>query len=299
MPNLSLIVPHRGDDARFEETLVAILENRPEESEVIVVHDGTYQDPYQLGDEVVFVQTDRRLPLPQLLNEGLMASFAPIIGFVVDGTIVSQHWADEAVYALQDDLDLVSVAIPTESRGQTSFGIDGRSLNNSLRLKKGAIHQHREREVCASSGLTCGLFRRSVLLALDGLKGSTLTAAEYDLAVSFSQLGLESECETEVRVVYQGPVAAKSDEVRELAEQAAAHGLVAAGWLAALQQAASTMIQSPATAMAWLSGVRSATEDTQVSRIEKARERIEQRNENSVLDASEYFSTSLQNRRAA
>lgn len=298
MPNLSLIVPHRGNDTRFEETLVAILENRPEESEVIVVHDGAYQDPYQLSDEVVFVETDRSLPLPHLLNEGLMASFAPIIGFVVDGTMVSKHWADDAMDALESDTDLASVAIPTAIGGQTTYGVDGRSLNNSLRLKKGAIHQRRQREICAASGLTCGLFRRSVLLALGGLQGTTLTAAEYDLAVAFSQLGLESECDTDVQVSYQGPTASKSEEVHELASFAAAHGLVAAGFLAALQQAAGTFVQSPSTAMAWLSGVRSAAEDTQLSRIEQARERIEQRNESSVVDASEYFSDS-RTRRAA
>lgn len=298
MPNLSLIVPHRGDDARFEETLVAILENRPEESEIIVVHDGSYQDPYELKDEVIFVETERKLSLPQLLNEGLMASFAPIIGFVVDGTIVSRGWADEAIETLQRDSELASVAFPTSINGQTVYGVDGRSLNNSLRLKRGAIYQRRRREICAASGLICGLFRRTVLLALDGLQGETLTAAEYDLAVAFSQLGLESECDTDTKVVYQGPVAPRSSEIRELATQAAAHGLVAAGSMAALQQLIGSLVQSPSTAMAWLSGIRSATEDTQVHRIEQARERIEQRNERSIVESSEYFNVS-QNRRAA
>ena len=44
---LSIVVPYDRDEAAFETSLVSILENRPEYCEVIVSHDGQYQD--QIG----------------------------------------------------------------------------------------------------------------------------------------------------------------------------------------------------------------------------------------------------------
>ena len=37
-----------GDLKRFEDTLVSVLENQPEQSEVVVVLNGPYDDPYEL-----------------------------------------------------------------------------------------------------------------------------------------------------------------------------------------------------------------------------------------------------------
>ncbi len=44
-PRLSIIVPYCRDEAAFETTLVSVLENRPNQCEVLVPHDGSYQDP--------------------------------------------------------------------------------------------------------------------------------------------------------------------------------------------------------------------------------------------------------------
>ena len=51
VPRLSIIIPHRNDQL-LEETILSVLENRPRDCEIIVAHDGSYCDPYQLVDEV-------------------------------------------------------------------------------------------------------------------------------------------------------------------------------------------------------------------------------------------------------
>ena len=71
MPRLSIIIPHRNNDQRLEETILSVLENRPRDCEVIVVHDGSYRDPYDLGDEVVYVQEEPNSSAVELLNAGL------------------------------------------------------------------------------------------------------------------------------------------------------------------------------------------------------------------------------------
>ena len=55
IPQLSIVVPVHGDAAAFESTLISVLENQPAASEVIVAHDGSYDDPFDLGEEVRFV----------------------------------------------------------------------------------------------------------------------------------------------------------------------------------------------------------------------------------------------------
>ena len=59
MQRLSIIVPLMGDLKRFEDTLVSVLENQPEQSEVVVVLNGPYDDPYDLRSEVKFVEAPR------------------------------------------------------------------------------------------------------------------------------------------------------------------------------------------------------------------------------------------------
>lgn len=55
IPQLSIIVPIGRDLVGFEATLISVLENRPEGCEILVPHDGSYSDPFDLGDEVRFV----------------------------------------------------------------------------------------------------------------------------------------------------------------------------------------------------------------------------------------------------
>ena len=57
IPQLSIVVPVFGDSAAFEATLVSVLENQPSCSEVIVAHDGSYDDPFDLADEVRLVES--------------------------------------------------------------------------------------------------------------------------------------------------------------------------------------------------------------------------------------------------
>jgi cellulose synthase/poly-beta-1,6-N-acetylglucosamine synthase-like glycosyltransferase len=55
-PRLSIIIPAPGDETTLEETLVSVLENRPENSEIVVVLGFGYHDPWSVGEEVRFIQ---------------------------------------------------------------------------------------------------------------------------------------------------------------------------------------------------------------------------------------------------
>jgi len=56
VPRLSIVIPCLGGAAEFDATLVSVLQHRPADCEVLVIHNEPYDDPYALGHEVRFVE---------------------------------------------------------------------------------------------------------------------------------------------------------------------------------------------------------------------------------------------------
>ena len=66
VPRLSIVIPCLGGAADFDGTLVSVLQNRPADCEVLVLHTEPYDDPYGLRNEVRFMES--RGSLVDLLN---------------------------------------------------------------------------------------------------------------------------------------------------------------------------------------------------------------------------------------
>ncbi len=99
MPRLSIIIPTLGDWESLETTLVSVLQNRPPLSEVIVVLNRTYDDPYDLEGEVRFVEVPGRTPskhrragLVELVNTGLAAADSELLHVLSCGMTVGDGW---------------------------------------------------------------------------------------------------------------------------------------------------------------------------------------------------------------
>ena len=93
VPRLSIIVPIGRDLAAFERTLVSVLENQPADSEVLVSHDGSYEDPYQLSDEVRFVVTDTAALVNQVAA-GVVEARGRFVHVLADGICATSGWTD-------------------------------------------------------------------------------------------------------------------------------------------------------------------------------------------------------------
>ena len=102
MSRLSIIVPARYDPDALEETLVSVLENRPIDCEIIVVHPGNYDDPYGLADEVVFIEVDRNTCLVGTIAAGIQASQGAVIHLLECGASVDVNWTDHAMARFDD-----------------------------------------------------------------------------------------------------------------------------------------------------------------------------------------------------
>lgn len=103
MSRLSIIIPVRGNLARLEDTLLSVLENRPQDAQIIVVLDEPYADPYDLKAEgVEFLQAPPGAGEAATINQGLEASRAPLVHVLSCGARVAEGWAEAAASHFAD-----------------------------------------------------------------------------------------------------------------------------------------------------------------------------------------------------
>ena len=184
-----------GELKRFEDTLVSVLENRPEQSEVVVVSSGPYDDPYQLRGEVQFVETPPGADLLDCFVRGAAASTGPVVHMLAAGFEATPGWADAAL-ARFDEPRVAAVAPLVVDRGQPE-----RILSAGLRwtaagaIGRIAAGKRRDRFI-ANDRVLCGpelataFYRRDVLETVETLQddGSELATA-MDFALAMHQAG--------------------------------------------------------------------------------------------------------------
>ena len=117
MVHLSIVVPVTGPQSQLDETLVSILENRPNDCEVILVHPESYVDPYDLGDEVRFVVTPSAALL-SMVNAGFAASRGELIHLLCPGGIATAGWCEPACDMFRDNRNVATLAPQLNVRGK-------------------------------------------------------------------------------------------------------------------------------------------------------------------------------------
>lgn len=116
MPRLSIILPVLGDPREMEDTLVSVLENRPNDCEVIVVLKRGYEDPYDLKEEVRFVEAPTGSRLVDSVNLGLAASRAPLVHLLCCGVLVSEGWVEAALAQFRNSAVAAVIPLVVDSR---------------------------------------------------------------------------------------------------------------------------------------------------------------------------------------
>ncbi len=217
MPRLSIVIPVLGDPQQLDDTLVSVLENRPVNCEILVVHNEPYADPYALADEVLFVAADRGARMADCLNLGLSASQAPIVHVLTCGVQVRPGWAGAAVRHFPNpEVAAVAAMVLSGSNPRTvvSAGLGYRAEGAAWR-----IGQHRNladvdaalhRDLCGPDTLAA-FYRRSALEAVGGFSpwaGDAL--AGIDVALALRSAGFR--CTSEPECLAQVDAAAVSDQ---------------------------------------------------------------------------------------
>lgn len=165
MCRLSIIVPYDRDEAAFETTLVSVLENRPEFCEVLVAHDGTYCDPFELDDEVRFVvsaEGDRN----SLIHAAVRESMGRVVHILGGGARATEGWTEQPL-ELFEQTDVASVApvLRDLSDGGTVVAAGWRDTGQGMRpVANGSTEPNRRQCASVDGGYLCGVFWRRATL---------------------------------------------------------------------------------------------------------------------------------------
>lgn len=205
MCRLTIIVPYDRDEAAFETTLVSVLENRPDHSEVVVTHDGSYSDPFDLGDEVRFVIAEAGDSL-ELIRAAVATALGRVVHVLRVGARATAGWADEPV-ELFEQFDLASVApvLCNPSNGNRIVAAGWRDDARGLRRPiAAAAHQLNRRETASIMGsyLDASFWRRATIEALLEMPvGTAPSVSDYAWAHALRSAGWRCRVATESRVL--------------------------------------------------------------------------------------------------
>jgi hypothetical protein len=220
VPRLSIIVPFQHRIASLEATLLSLLENRPQDCEVVLVHADCYHDPYQLdGDELLLINAGANRSLVALANEGLAAAAGRIVHVLLPGSTVDRDWCQQPMELLADD---ALAAVSCRVRTPTQPDSVGWSLDQLP--KPVAVSGRQAVSESVVPQLIGSFYRRKVLLALQGwLEQESLLLADVDFGLALRSLELTSSVADQscvdasaVDAAYEGPSYARGQRLGQL-----------------------------------------------------------------------------------
>jgi hypothetical protein len=217
---LSIIVPLMGDLKGMEDTLVSVLENQPERSEVVVVLNQPYDDPYALRGEVRFVEAQPGADLAECFACGLAASNAEIVHVMASGYEATPGWADAAL-ARFDEPSVAAVAPLVVDRDNPGLILSaGLSYSPGGRIDR--IGAGRQRDGFAGGGALCGpelaaaFYRRNALEIVETVPHlRSPRAVGVGLALSMHKAGYASVLEPACVAMAAGELLASGSAWRE------------------------------------------------------------------------------------
>ena len=140
MSRLSILIPVLSKLKKLEDTLISLLENRPANCQIVVVLNEPYADPYQLGDEVCFVEGPRDAGLAESINFGFTNCDAPIVHILSCGLEVSPGWTDTVLSHFKDPKVAAVAPLVLQRRDRDKVisagaGLPGGRKGNAFRLR--------------------------------------------------------------------------------------------------------------------------------------------------------------------
>jgi hypothetical protein len=190
----------------LDDTLASVLQNRPDDCEVLVVHGGVYDDPYGLRDEVRFLAGEATDDLVQLVNRGVRASQGEILHVMGCGMEVEDGWTTAAVSRFADPAVacVTPVVVERKRDGRILSAGVSRSLFGGRRLLvPGGKSVDLQRKLQPLGPvLTAGFYRRRALEVIGGFEPMVGTVhADFDAALSLAAAGYRNVLEIKSRLI--------------------------------------------------------------------------------------------------
>ena len=221
MAKLSIILPLTGNLKRLEDTLVSVLENRPERCQVIVVLNQPYDDPYDLEGEVDFVEAPHGAGLVECFDWGVTASKAPVVHLIAAGVEATSGWTDTALAHFADP-EVAAVAPLLVDRDKPerilSAGLRYTSAGAICRIGSGqpADRFSPDANLLCGPELLAAFYRKEAVESVAALSYSGCElAAGVDLALALRQTGYRCVQEPACIATAMGEVLVGSGAWRE------------------------------------------------------------------------------------
>lgn len=207
---LSIVIPATSDTTALEETLVSVLENRPDDCEIVVALGCEYDDPWNIREEVRFVQAPVGSGLVACANIGISASEGDVIHILAAGWRATSGWVDGPLEWFEDGETAAVVPLAVSAADQDRvvgagirYGRGGRRI--AIVPRKAAASAAKVAAGIAPHGpsLEAGFWRSDVLRQV-GPGFSTAcgdSCADADMAESVARTGLSVVLEPSSRVV--------------------------------------------------------------------------------------------------
>jgi hypothetical protein len=215
---LSILIPCLGGAAEFDGTLISVLQNRPADCEILVVHTADYADPYGLTGEVDFLRCPDPPSLVGLINAGLKQAAGEIVHVLACGLESTEGWTEPALAQFADPAVAAVAPVVTNVSGVKvvsagmRYSVGGRRCVRRNRGLLASSEGQRSLSIGAPT-LPVGFYRRDVLVAFGGFNlaaGDHL--ADAVLAVFLQDLELRTAIEPASRIVQViDPLALASD----------------------------------------------------------------------------------------
>lgn len=207
MPRLSVIIPVLGNPAQMEDSLVSVLEHRPPDCEILVLLNSGYDDPYDLKDEVRFVEGPSESRWVDLLNIGVGLSRGAILQVLPCGVQATAEGTQEALAHFHNpEVGLVVPVVADSRNARRVLAAAARYEPNSGRLRRlarsvGATQTDYVRGVVPDPDWPVAFYRRAALMQVGQFSdkvGERL--AGVDVALALAEAGFRALLEPQCRM---------------------------------------------------------------------------------------------------
>lgn len=208
IPRLSIVVPIGRDLPAFETTLISVLENRPENSEVLVAHDGRYDDPFNLGDEVKFIVGDSSTTV-DLVHAAAGAAMGRFIHVIADGIRATADWTAAAVEKFESyDIGVVAPVIRNECTGRiVAAGWYDATDRLCKPFASGKTEAPKPNRKKIGAYLQASFWRRDLLVSLgDAFESRDTTEATYAYELLIREAGWRGVPATDCELIIEDDV---------------------------------------------------------------------------------------------
>ena len=205
MPRLTIVIPALGHVDSFETTILSVLENRPAHCEILVPQCGDYPDPYNLSDEVHFIEQPAAASGSELIDVALQAAQGDVVHLLGAGATVTPGWTDTPLERFSDRLlgSVCPLLLSVDETRIAALGV-GYSAGGHRSLVahgKKFLEKRIPKAKPIGPSLLAGFYCRQAIEEVGSWQspvGDDL--ADIDLALSLSALGWTTAVDTQSRI---------------------------------------------------------------------------------------------------